>query len=97
MIRKNHKIGKRLNIIVLGHVDNDQVGKIISILDQYKIKSKVLFNHYGRPNKCKKEFDSWFSEFSEKTLEHPIIAKLKRADNYLEEDLRKFKEKFKND
>ena len=95
MIRnQNNSVGKRLNIIVLGHVDNDNVSKFIQILDKYNIKSKILFNHYGRPSKCKRELDKWFEETP---TEHPIITKLKRADTYLEEDLKKFKEKFRQE
>lgn len=95
MIRKPEKnsVGKRINIIVLGHVDNDNVAKFISILDSYNIKSKILFNHYGRPNKCKRELDKWFGETQQE--QNPILAKLKRADDYLEQDLKKFKDKFR--
>lgn len=97
MIRNPEKnsVGKRINIIVLGHVDNDNVAKFIQILDKYNIKSKILFNHYGRPTKCKRELEKWFGETQK--IEHPLIAKLKRADKYLEEDLKKFKEKFRQE
>jgi len=90
MIQKE-QIGRRINIIVLAHVDNDQVDKIISILDQYNIKSKILFNHYGRPNKCKKMLDAWFGKYSEDNLNN----KFERADENLEETARIIKNKFK--
>lgn len=94
MIRNKNKdsIGKRLNIIVLGHVDDDKVSTLIAILDKYNIKSKILFNHYGRPTKCKRELDKWFGETQK---QHPFIEKLLRADDYLEQDVKKFKEKMR--
>jgi len=93
MIRdKPERIGKRLNIIVLGHVDNDQISKFIAILDKYNIKSKILFNHYGRPTKCKRELDKWFGEYNSKS---DFINKLERTDEDLEQSLKIIKDKMK--
>ena len=89
MIRQP-RIGRRINIIVLGHVDNDQTGTLYALFEKYGLKNKVLFGHYGRPTKCKRELDAWFAKY---LGEDNIKNKLERADEDLEKGLKLIKSK----
>lgn len=108
MIRKKPRIGKRINIIVLGHIDNDQTAKLYALFEKYGIKSRVEFAHYGRPNKAKRELDSWFTKnFGEDNIMNKLERadkelfgdsfkeKMERADKNLYDSARKIKQKFK--
>jgi len=90
MIRKKPKkrIGRRINIIVLGHVNNDQVTQMLALMDKYRIKSKVLFNHYGRTNKCKRELDKWLEKYKN-DLDYNFFT---RSDNRLYDSAKKTRE-----
>lgn len=81
MIRKPFK-GNRINITVIEKTDNLVIQKLVTLLDKYNLKANIVFNHYGRPNKCKRELDKWFSI---SVKDEGLIGKLQHADYVLEE------------
>lgn len=80
MIRKPFK-GNRISIMVVEKTHNQAIQQLLSIMDRYKIKGDLVFHHYGRPRKCKKEFDEWAEKYLERTS--PLIQKLRDADEAL--------------